>query len=195
MQPVTDPGKTHDLRHTVLHTARLVLRSFELSDAPAVQELAARFEIADTTLNIPHPYRDGMAEAWILTHRQLRHAGLILNFAITLRTTGELIGALGLRLETAHNRGELGYWIGVPWWRQGYCTEAAAAALEFGFRELGLNRIHAAHLTRNPASGRVMQKIGMRHEGTLRQHVRKWDVYEDLEKYAILRSEFEEQHT
>lgn len=192
LRPAADRAKPRDFRYTVLETNRLLLRPFELTDAPAVHQLASQREIADTTLNIPHPYREEMAEAWILTHRQLRHAGIILNFAITLRATGELIGALGLRLEAVHNRGELGYWIGVPWWGQGYCTEAAAAALEFGFHEVGLNRIHAAHFTRNPASGRVMQKIGMRHEGTLRQHVRKWDIYEDLEKYAILRSEYEE---
>lgn len=192
MHPAVDPGRLHDVRQAVLQTERLMLRPFELADAPAVQELASSREVADTTLSIPYPYRDGMAEAWILSHRQLRHTGLIINLAVILRATGTLIGAIGLRLEGTHDRGELGYWIGVPWWGQGYCTEAAAAALEFGFLEVGLNRIHAAHFSRNPASGRVMQKIGMRHEGTLRQHVRKWDVYEDLEKYAILRSEFEE---
>jgi RimJ/RimL family protein N-acetyltransferase len=62
--------------------------------------------------------------------------------------------------------------------------------LDYGFNTLGLARIHASHFTRNPASGRVMQKLGMRHEGSLRQHVRKRDVFEDLEIYAILRSEF-----
>lgn len=61
--------------------------------------------------------------------------------------------------------------------------------MEFGFREFGLNRITARHLVRNPASGRVMQKIGMTHEGTLRQDSVKWGQFEDLEIYGILRSE------
>jgi RimJ/RimL family protein N-acetyltransferase len=63
--------------------------------------------------------------------------------------------------------------------------------VQYGFETAGLNRIHASHLTRNPASGRVMQKIGMQHEGKLRQHVRKWEVFEDLEIYGLLKSDYE----
>ena len=59
--------------------------------------------------------------------------------------------------------------------------------LSFGFRQLGLNRIYAGHFTRNPASGRVMQKAGMSYEGRLRQHTKKWDAFEDVEIYAVLR--------
>ena len=98
-----------------------------------------------------------------------------------------MIGAVGLRIEREDQRAELGYWIGRPYWNQGYCTEAARAVLDFGFEQLGLNRIYASHFTRNPASGRVMQKLGMTHEGRLRQHVRKWDAFEDVEVYAVLR--------
>jgi len=58
----------------------------------------------------------------------------------------------------------------------------------YGFERRGLHRIHASHLTRNPASGRVLQKIGMRYEGCLRQHVDKWEVFEDLALYGILQS-------
>ncbi len=57
---------------------------------------------------------------------------------------------------------------------RGYCTEAAEAVVWYGFEVLGLNRIYACHFKRNPASGRVVRKIGMTHEGCLRQHVKKW---------------------
>jgi ribosomal-protein-alanine N-acetyltransferase len=56
---------------------------------------------------------------------------------------------------------------------------------------LELNRIFAHHFTRNPASGRVMQKLGMKHEGCLRQHFEKWDAFEDMEIYGILKSEWQ----
>jgi RimJ/RimL family protein N-acetyltransferase len=187
------PDASAELQQPVLATQRLLLRAFDLDDAPAVQELAGARDIADTTLNIPHPYRDGMAEAWILSHQSMFRSGLLVNYAITLNTTRQLIGAVGLRIQRAHQRAELGYWIGVPFWRRGFCTEAAAATVDFGFRRLGLHRIHAAHLRRNPASGRVLQKIGMTYEGRLRAHVCKWDVFEDIEKYAILRYEYEQQ--
>jgi [ribosomal protein S5]-alanine N-acetyltransferase len=173
-----------------LATTRLILRPFTFEDAPAVQQLAGAREVADTTLNIPHPYRDGVAEAWIMTHRQLFRVGVLANFAVVLRGSEELIGAIGLRIEAVHGRAELGYWIGVAHWGKGFCTEAARAVLDYGFNELGLMRIHASHLQRNPASGRVMQKLGMRREGRLRNHVRKNDVLEHLEIYGILRHEF-----
>lgn len=174
----------------VLRTERLWLRAFDLTDAPAVQALAGDERVASTTLNIPHPYEAGAAEAWILTHRQLYAAGVVISFAIVIQQTRELTGAIGLRLEARHQRAEIGYWIGVPHWNRGYCTEAARAVLEYGFGVLELNRVHAAHFTRNPASGAVMRKLGMLHEGRMRQHVLKNGVFEDIEKYAILRSEY-----
>lgn len=181
------------IQQPILHTRRLTLRPFTLADAPDVQRLAGAHEIASTTVNIPHPYEAGMAEAWINTHAVHLAAGAGITYAITLRETGELCGAVGLVLAEKHQRAELGYWIGVPHWGQGYCTEAARALCALGFRDLGLHRIRALHMTRNPASGRVMQKIGMRHEGTLREHELKWGVFETMECYAILRSEWQDE--
>jgi [ribosomal protein S5]-alanine N-acetyltransferase len=170
----------------VLEGRRLRLRPFTLADAPAVHALAGDREIASTTLNIPHPYEDGMAEAWIETHAPRYAQGELANFAITERQQDELVGAIGLVILAEHARAELGYWVGVPFWKRGYATEAVALVLRFGFERLALNRIYAMHLVRNPASGRVMQKVGMRYEARLRQHVRKWGRFEDLDLYAIL---------
>ena len=157
-----------------------------------MQRLAGAREIAATTLNIPHPYQDGMAEQWIRTHRPAFENGTSANFAVVTRREATLCGAIGLRINPQDQNGELGYWIGVPYWGQGFCTEAAAKIVEYGFRGLNLHRIHAAHLRHNSASGRVMRKIGMVHEGRLRQHVCKWGVFEDLEKYGLLASEWHE---
>ncbi len=174
----------------ILRTQRLVLRPFCLEDAPTVQHLAGARAVADTTANIPHPYPDGAAERWISTHSTRFAAGEAAIFAITLLPSGELIGAIGLEIAREHARAELGYWVGMPYWNQGYCTEAGRAFVEYAFRTLGLHRVHAAHFRRNPASGRVLQKIGMRYEGRLRQHMRKWDSFEDLECYGLLRDEY-----
>jgi RimJ/RimL family protein N-acetyltransferase len=72
-------------------------------------------------------------------------------------------------ISNEHQKAEIGYWLGTPYLHQGYCTEAAATVLKYGFEVLGLNRIYSTHMTRNPRSGKVMQKIGMKHEGHLRQ--------------------------
>ena len=170
-----------------IETKRLRLRPFELSDAKDVQRLAGDRAIADTTLNIPHPYEDGMAEEWISTHQPKFESGELLNFAIVSRTSDKLIGAIGLRIVPRFERAELGYWIGKPYWKNGYCTEAGRAVLQYGFSVLKLNRIHASHLKRNPASGRVMQKLGMVHEGCARQHAKRWDRFEDLVFYGIIK--------
>ncbi len=147
--------------------------------------------MAATTLRVPHPYPDGVAEAWVLSQPGAWERGEELALAITRRGDGVLIGAIGLAFSPEHGRAELGYWIGVPYWGQGYATEAAGAVLAHGFRALGLARVHACHFGRNVASGRVLQKIGMTHEGRQRQHLVKNGVPEDLELYGILREEFE----
>jgi RimJ/RimL family protein N-acetyltransferase len=173
----------------IIETEQLVLRPFTASDAGRVQELAGDKDIASTTLNIPHPYEDGMAEEWLATHQDRFRKGESAIFAITHRDSAELIGAIGLEIARDHNRAEMGYWIGKPYWNNGFCTEAAHAIVEYGFSELGIRRIQATHLKRNPASGRVMQKIGMVHEGCLREHVVKWGVAEDLEIYGLIAAE------
>ena len=173
-----------------IETARLTLRPFGLSDASAVQELAGERAIADTTMNIPHPYEDGMAEEWIDSHEPGYKDGKVATFAIVLSDDAKVIGAIGLTINRGLNKAELGYWIGKPYWNLGYATEATNAILTFGFDDLRLNRIHAAHLARNPSSGRVMEKARMLLEGKARQDVIKWGEYEDLVSYGILREDW-----
>lgn len=173
-----------------LETPRLVLRPFAPDHAPQVRELAGDARVADTTLNIPHPYPDGIAEQWIATHAAAFADGTGATFAITEKDS-TLCGSISMMIALRHQRAEIGYWLGVPFWGRGYTTEAALAVVHFGFTVLHLNRINAHHFARNPASGRVMQKIGMRYEGTLHQHMRKGDQFEDLLCYAILRDEWQ----
>lgn len=185
----SDIASNKSIALPTLETQRLVLRPLTLGDAADVQRLAGDYAIATTTLLVPHPYPDGAAESWIATLESAYAEGRDLTLAITSRETGELLGAIGLVLNLFHRRGDLGYWVGKPFWGQGYCTEAGQALLQFGFQELRLHRIQATHFTRNPASGRVMRKLGMRHEGTLRGYTFKWGVFEDTEIYALLADE------
>ena len=174
-----------------LQTQRLVLRPMVLTDAPDIQRLAGDWDIASTTLRIPHPYEDGMAEEWINSRQAVFDAGEGVAFAIVRRSDTSYIGGIGLVLSQPHANAEMGYWIGKPYWNWGYGTEASGVVLQYAFEQLGLNRVYAAHFRRNPASGRIMQKIGMTYEGRLRQHIKKWDSFEDMEYYGILRSEYQ----
>jgi RimJ/RimL family protein N-acetyltransferase len=171
-----------------LETERLILRPFGLADAPAVEAMAGDHEVAAPTLNIPHPYPAGGAARWIGTHAAAAASGEQFTFAVTRKPDGALLGAIGIGVEPRHRRAELGYWLGRPYWGRGYMTEAARRVVAFGFADLGLNRIQALCFPRNVASARVMQKAGLRYEGTLREYVRKGDAFEDLAMYALCRS-------
>ncbi|MBA2626847.1 MAG: GNAT family N-acetyltransferase [Gemmatimonadales bacterium] len=176
-----------------IETRRLRLRPFVAADAPAVQVYVGEWDVASTTAAIPHPYEPGMAEAWIASHSAEAAEGQGLTLAIDDRAENRLVGSIALRLAAEHARGELGYWIGKPHWRRGYVTEAAAAVMAYGFDTLELNRIEAHHLAGNTASGRVLQKLGMTREGCMRDHVRKWESFHDVEGYSILRREYQPQ--
>lgn len=174
-----------------LETARLRLRPFHEGDGPAVERLAGAREIADTTLTVPHPYPEGGGALWIATHQPAWEAGKGLTLAVTLRDGPDVpVAAVGLGINSQHAYAELGYWVGVPHWGRGYATEASRALLDHGFDALGLHRVQARHLTRNPASGRVMRKLGMRLEGVHRGALRKWGVSEDVAMYAVLADEW-----
>lgn len=178
------------MKQPVLRTPRLALRPFRVADAADVVRLAGAREIADTTVMIPHPYHGDAAIAWIAELAELWAMRTHVTFAITGAADDAVIGAVGLSyIDDVHAQAELGYWIGVPAWGRGYATEAAARVIAFAFGDLGLNRVYAHCMLRNPSSARVLEKVGMRREGVLRQRVRKWGVFEDVALYATLRAD------
>lgn len=177
-------------RLPILQTPRLILRPFKMTDAAAIAELANDKEIATNTQNLPYPYEKYMAEDWISHHPMLFNDNKLLNLAVVQRKKNIVIGAIGLEFHMVQDNAELGYWLGRPYWGQGYATEAAKRMLHYAFMELNLHRVYSCHLTRTPLSGRVLQKIGMTHEGTQREHVKKWEVYEDLELFGILKPSY-----
>jgi len=177
-------------KQPTLEAERLILRPFTIADAPEVQKLAGDKAVAETTLNIPYPYEDGMAEEWIGTHEKSFKDNKNVTFAIVQKTDNQLAGAISLTINERFNNAEMGYWIGVPYWNKGYCTEAARVLLDYGFNDLNLNRIFAHHMSHNEASGKVMQKMGMNYEGCHHQAVKKNGSYLDIKVYAILKEDF-----
>ncbi|MCH1625940.1 GNAT family N-acetyltransferase [Ferdinandcohnia quinoae] len=172
-----------------IETERLLLRSLKIEDAERVEELASDYDIAKTTLNIPHPYPEGSAAPFIKSMLEAEKENKMATFAIIEKSSSSLIGTMSIGNNTEHKRGELAYWIGKPYWGKGYGTEAAKAVIRYGFDEFGLQKVFAAAFTDNPGSWRIMEKIGMKHEGTLRNHVIKWGKSVDLHYYGILKEE------
>ncbi len=174
-----------------IQTERLLLRPLTLSDAPGIQRLAGDREVASTTRDIEHPYEDGMAERWIDSCLRQGQSGELVHFALTLATSRAFIGTATLHLDTDEKAAELSYWVGLVFWNQGYATEAASAVIRHGFIDLNLDRVYAAHFTRNPASGRVLQKAGMLYEGSQLGPTVKWGVLENLELYGVSPAQLE----
>ena len=178
------------LTQPTFETERLILRPFQLSDAKLVQKYAGDRLVAATTGTIPHPYLDGIAEEWIGKQKEFFEQNKQHNFAVCLKATHELMGCVGLYPQLENEKAELGYWIAVPFWNQGYGYEAATKAVQYGFENLKLNKITARHMTTNPNSGKIMRKIGMVKEGTLRSNFKKFGVFMDEDVYGLLRDEF-----
>jgi RimJ/RimL family protein N-acetyltransferase len=128
-----------------------------------------------------------MAEEFIAAQERAISEGKAFNLGIFSQTTGELIGGIGLRVDKQHDTAELGYWIGKPYWGNGYCTEAVAAMVEFGFSQFGWRKIYAEHFSDNPASGRVLEKLGFVREGRRRKHVQRFGKIQDVELYGLIR--------
>ncbi|MNC21549.1 putative ribosomal N-acetyltransferase YdaF [compost metagenome] len=174
-----------DLNRTI-STARLTLRLFLPSDAAAVAMLCNNYNIYKNTLYLPYPYSIEDALSWIERHNDNFIADRSYEFAVTDKVTGELYGAIALSNNQNFHNGELAYWIGEKYWGNGFATEAAEAVLQFAFDRMKYHKVFARYFGSNPASGSVMQKIGMEQEGVLREHVRKEEQYEDLVYYGVI---------
>ena len=140
----------------MIRTRRLLLRAFQLADAEPFAALASDRAIADTMISIPHPLTNDFVGASMRT-------GVPTRSAVCETASGYLVGAVELRdSDPEHCQAELSFGVGRPFWGRGYASEAAAVVVHHAFGPLGLNRVYAFHLARNPASGRVLAKLGMR---------------------------------
>lgn len=194
--PAAEPDTPRDFfaRLPVVETERLILRKMRMSDASDVYRYAKDPEVARHVLWEAHrslwetrdyirfliyQYRNGDPGSW----------------AITLRETGRVIGTIGYMNYHADNATvEVGYSLSREHWGKGLMTEALDAVIGETFRVLKLHRIEAMHFTDNPASGRVMEKCGMRHEGHMRERICCKGVFRDVEMWAILRRDWERLH-
>jgi RimJ/RimL family protein N-acetyltransferase len=172
-----------------LSTARLVLRAFAADDAADVQRLAGDPAVAEHTA-LPHPYRDGIAEAWIAGREGACERGEETSFAIERAHDRALIGAIGLAFEPRNAVAKLGYWLGRPYWGRGYASEAAAAVVAHGFEDLALERIWAPRFRANESSARVLEKVGLAHEGSRREFLAERGRVECMEHHGCLRWEY-----
>ncbi|MEL6134914.1 MAG: GNAT family protein [Bacteroidota bacterium] len=178
-------------RFPTLETMRLRLRRMETSDFPALLQHVNNPKITDQILNFPYPYleEDAIFRMHIILQGFRERQRFV--FAITQKGKDELIGEIGLHLDKTHNKAEMGYWLGEPFWNQGLMGEAIAPILRFGFEDVKLHKIFATHFISNPASGKIMEKNGMIKEAEMKDHYMKQGIYETVYQYRLTYEEFE----
>ncbi len=170
-----------------LHTSRLLLRRITMRDARDVYAISSDPAVSRyvmwRTHDTPADSRDFVRNI-LRSYKRDRPSP----WGIELKSERRLVGTIGFTwVNHDHMTGEVGYSLGSSYWNRGIATEALLAVLRHGFGSLGLNRIEAQHDVRNPASGRVMEKAGMRKEGTLRERLYSKGDYVSVDLYAILR--------
>ncbi len=153
-----------------LRTARLLLRPPERRDAPEVAKLCDNPKVVLQTARMPYPYGERDAEAWIARARSASTDQEV-SLLVTRLETGEILGGAGFgALESGEP--EIGYWIGEPYWGQGYATEAVQAVIDCAFARRGLPRLIGRCRVGNPASRRVLEKCGFQYQAAGMVHSR-----------------------
>ncbi|HUO87560.1 MAG TPA: GNAT family N-acetyltransferase [Rhizomicrobium sp.] len=149
-------------------TQRLILRAPMIADAPVFVALLNDYDVVKNLGAVPHPYTEAMFRDFLLRSDAERRAGTDFNMAVTRALDGALIGLCSVHRKT-HATCELGYWYGKPYWGQGYATEAARPMLRFAFEDLGADAATAGWFFDNPASGRVLKKLGFIATGEIQR--------------------------
>jgi ribosomal-protein-alanine N-acetyltransferase len=173
-----------------LETERLTLRRFEESDAEAM--FRNLYSDAEAMRFLPwEPHTN-------VTETQKRLADYIAGYsktdfyawAIVPNDLGEPIGFIDAATDETIDAFKVDYGIGKLWWHKGYTSNALSVLIHFFFHDIRANRVYATHDPRNPNSGAVMRKCGMRLEGILRQTRRRKGEYSDRAMYAILAEDY-----
>ena len=194
--PAREPDTPADFfaRLPVIDTPRLTLRKMRMSDAPDVYRYAKDPEVARHVLWEAHKSM-WETRAYIRYMLWQYRSGLPSSWAIELKETGQVVGTIGYMSYNADNATvEVGYSLAREQWSKGLMTEALNAVIGETFRALDMHRIEAMHFTDNPASGRVMEKCGMLHEGHLRGRVCCKGVFRDVEMWGMVRKDWEKLH-
>jgi RimJ/RimL family protein N-acetyltransferase len=163
----TEPGIAGARKIRALATERLILRAPEVADVEAIASLASDRRIAENTLRIPHPYGRADARAFIASANSADGEAA---FLICARA-GQVLGACGIAKLDGETP-EIGYWLGLPFWGNGYATEAARAVIDDAFAGLGHAVLLGGARVSNPASRRVLEKCGFQWTGVALHRIR-----------------------
>jgi [ribosomal protein S5]-alanine N-acetyltransferase len=171
--------------HSQVEGERIILRPISLDDADDMFEYTSDEE---TTRFIYEQHKDLNKTKKVIANYFVKES--IGKYAIVLKESNKMIGAIEFRVHEANKSGELGYTLSRHFWGKGYMTEAGKLILELAFNVLGLERVFASHDVRNDASGKVLSRLGMKYEGILRRNHMVKGILTDSAHYSILKEEY-----
>jgi Acetyltransferases, including N-acetylases of ribosomal proteins len=175
-----------------LETERLILRKLRLEDAKDVFEYASDPEVSKYVTWEPHRSIEDSINLIKFTHEYYeRKEGII--WGIVYKENNKVIGTCDISPVTKHFRAEIAYALSRDYWGKGIMTEAVKEVIRFGFERMNLNRIQAMCIPENIGSYRVMEKVGMKYEGLIREYMYIKGKFQDLKLYSILKREYQEQ--
>ncbi|MEI8134199.1 MAG: GNAT family protein [bacterium] len=178
-----------------LETERLLIRPLALPDAEAIFEYASDPDVSKYVLFDTHRTIDDSI-AFINQVLNCYSNNEPSALAIILKPENKLIGTIGyLNWHDQHKRIEIGYALSAKYWNQGIVTEASICLINFLFSASDLNRIEARCKVENIGSSRVMEKVGMKYEGTLREQLFVKGEFNDMKIYSILRHEWSKKYS
>lgn len=169
----------------VLKSDRLILRPFTMDDIRDVYLYANDPKVTEYLTWEPH--ENILETEQIINNFYIGSNGI---YAIELESEQRCIGCMDLRLDIENNKASFGFVLNSNYWNQGYMSESLLLTLEFVFTKLKLNRVESTYYLENKASGRVMEKCGMKYEGTGLQELRVKGIYHDVVHYAILKEDW-----
>ena len=178
------------LQIPTLETERLALRRITMDDAADIFEYAHVPEVSEFLIWYPHQTSQDSINFIKFAEEKFANDDWII-FGIELIEKKKLIGTIDIRgWMGVNNCAETGYVISKEFWNKGITTEALRSVIKFSFDELQLNRVEAHCENENIGSWKVMEKCGMKYEGTLREKVFVKERYRSMKMYSILRSEY-----
>ncbi|MFH1209252.1 MAG: GNAT family protein [archaeon] len=171
-------------------TERLILRSISDKDIESLIENINNLNVSKYLLVVPYPYTIKDAKWWI---NHCKEKGREYNFCIELKSEKKLVGGIGLsHFDKFQRTAEVGYWLGEKYWRNGYVSEALKTLIDFAFNKLKLRRLEAGVFSKNPGSGKLLEKFGFVKEG-LRKECRRsksnGEIHDEV-MYGLLKKNY-----
>ncbi|MEE0930509.1 MAG: GNAT family N-acetyltransferase [Acutalibacteraceae bacterium] len=175
----------------MFETKRLIIRPYITKDANVLLETIGKYEIYKTTYGIPYPCDTKYAKRWIQNVINNALDNRAYEYAIIQKSDKRYLGNVGLiNIDFANQRCDISYFINPGYWGNGIATEASAQLIEYAFNVLNMNRVGGSCMEHNIASSRVMEKLLMSYEGTIKGYFIKDNEYVNIKIYSIMRDEF-----